>query len=140
MMVAPVSLSGLAHQFVVFCGVGALNTALSLLIILVLTELLGVHYILANIIGYAAGLASGFIMHKRITFRAQKTSKTLKKQFSSFLIVFGMGYIAQLLLLLLLVERIHLPNMPSQIIAWGLYVAVSFAGNKYFTFHGDKHE
>ena len=139
-MATPFSLPALAHQFVVFCGVGAVNTGLSLLIILVLSEMLGVHYIVANIIGYAAGLASGFIMHRKITFRAQQTDKTLKKQFSSFLIVFVLGYAAQLLLLMLLVERLHLPNMPSQIIAWGLYVAVSFAGNKFFTFHGDKHE
>lgn len=128
----------LIRQFIVFCGVGAVNTVLSLLIILILSEWLGVHYVLANIIGYAAGLTSGFIMHKNITFRAQQNDASLKRQFSSFLVVFAAGYIAQLLLLMILVERLHFPNMLSQIIAWGLYVAISFAGNKFFTFHGEK--
>jgi putative flippase GtrA len=126
------------RQFIVFCGVGAVNTALSLLIILFLSEMLHVHYVIANIIGYAAGLTSGFLMHKNITFRTQHSESAFKKQFSSFLIVFGVGYTAQLLLLMMLVEHLHLPNMPSQIIAWGLYVIVSFAGNKYFTFYGGK--
>lgn len=128
----------LIRQFILFCGVGAVNTALSLLIILIFSEILHVHYVVANIIGYAAGLTSGFIMHKKITFRAQQSDAAFKKQFSSFLIVFGVGYAAQLLFLMLLVENMHLPNMPSQIIAWALYVAISFAGNKYFTFHGGK--
>lgn len=130
----------LYQQIILFCGVGTVNTATSLLIILVLSEFLGVHYVLSNIIGYAFGLASGFIMHKTITFRSQLSQKPTARQVLSFLVIFSLGYAAQLGLLLLLVEMIRLPNAFSQIIAWFLYVAVSFTGNKYFTFNGDKHE
>lgn len=138
MMTSP--FKNITQQFIVFCGVGGINTVLSLLIILVLSEFLDFYYVLANIIGYAAGLISGFIMHKNITFRASHSSKSSQKQFSSFLIVFAVGYVAQLVVLMLLVEQIALPNMPSQIISWCAYVVLSFVGNKYFTFHGDQHE
>lgn len=134
------SLAALMRQIITFCGVGGLNTLLSLAIILGLSELLHVHYVLANIIGYAAGLVSGFIMHKRITFKAQTGGSPAARQFITFLIVFAVGYAAQLGALMLLVEKLHIPNIPAQIAAWIVYVAVSFAGHKYFTFHGDRHE
>ncbi len=134
------SLPLIIQQFIVFCGVGAINTALSLLIILVLSEYMGAHYVLANVIGYAFGLASGFFMHKNLTFKSQEQGKPVKAQALSFLIIFAIGYAAQLGLLVLLVEKMHLANMPAQIIAWCLYVGISFTGNKFFTFDGDKHE
>lgn len=134
------SLKNIIRQFILFCGVGGLNTALSLLIILVLSEFMGLHYILANVIGYAAGLISGFIMHKKITFRSQKSTRSVKNQALIFVIIFMIGYLSQLGLLMILVESIKLPNMPSQIMAWALYVALSFTGNKFFTFDGAKHE
>lgn len=134
------SLGTLLRQIITFCGVGGLNTVLSLAIILLLSEMLHVHYVLANIIGYAAGLVSGFVMHRHITFRTQNSTRALHRQFASFLIVFAAGYIAQLGVLVLLVEHMRIPNMPAQIMAWIAYVAISFTGNKYFTFHGGRHE
>lgn len=127
-------------QIATFCGVGGLNTALSLLIILVLSEMMGVHYVLANIAGYGAGLLSGFIMHKHITFKSQSSTYSVSRQFISFLFIFALGYGVQLGVLMLLVEQMAVANMPAQMMAWVTYVAISFAGNKYFTFHGGKHE
>lgn len=137
--------AALIRQIITFCGVGGLNTLLSLAIILGLSEIFHVHYVLANITGYAAGLISGFIMHKKITFKTQ-TGKTqtghgaAAGQFAIFLSVFAVGYAVQLEALMLLVERIHIPDFAAQIMAWAVYVAVSFAGHKYFTFHGGRHE
>lgn len=130
----------LIRQVITFCGVGGLNTLLSLAIILALSEILHVHYVLANIAGYAAGLLSGFIMHKKITFKAQTGGSALAQQLAAFIIVFGAGYTVQLGALMLLVERFHAPNIPAQIVAWVVYIALSFAGHKYFTFRGGKHE
>lgn len=132
------------QQIITFCGVGGLNTVLSLAIILLLSEVLHVHYVLANVVGYGAGLMSGFIMHKHITFKAQNSARALPQQFISFLIVFAVGYSVQLGVLMVLVEHLYIINMIAQIMAWLVYVAVSFTGNKYFTFKGTfkegKHE
>lgn len=139
-MTAVQNLSLLAKQIVVFCGVGALNTALSLFIILLLSEGLHLHYVIANIIGYGCGLISGFAMHKNLTFRDQLKGQTddTQTQMAVFLLVFGVAYGAQLGLLVMLVETMQLPNMLSQILAWGFYVALSFVGHKFMTFRNHK--
>lgn len=135
-MKASQTLSSLIRQIVVFCGVGALNTALSLFIILLLSEGLHVHYVIANLIGYGCGLLSGFAMHKNLTFRDQlkDQSTDTQTQMAVFFLVFGIAYGAQLGLLVVLIEKIHLSNMPAQIMAWGFYVALSFVGHKFMTF------
>ncbi len=122
------------QQLVTFCGVGVLNTVFSLAIILGLSEYFSVHYVLANIIGYAAGLLLGFTLHKFITFRSQSGTQAARWQFVKFLVVFGVGYLAQLGALMILVEGLGAANIPAQITAWLFYVAVSFTGNKLFTF------
>jgi putative flippase GtrA len=125
----------LMRQFITFCGVGAINTALSLVIILSLSELAGVHHVVANIIGYAVGLIAGFFLHRGITFaKTAREGSGLPHQAKSFLIVFGVGYVAQLLLLLLLVDGMGWNDALSQILAVGLYTILSFIGNRQFTF------
>jgi putative flippase GtrA len=128
-------LYSLLRQFVTFCGVGAINTALSLTIILVLSELAGFHHVIANIIGYAAGLVVGFFLHRGITFaKTAQSGSGLSHQAKSFLIVFAIGYVAQLLLLLLLVDVFGWHEALSQILAVGLYTIISFIGNRQITF------
>lgn len=135
-----VGASNIFVQFITFCGVGGFNTALSLTIILLLSEIFQVHYVLANMVGYGAGLISGFIMHKHFTFRAQQQDQpgTLPaaRQFVRFLSVFAIGYSAQLFVLMALVQTGRMDNMPAQITAWIVYILISFAGNKFFTFAG----
>lgn len=135
-MTSPQNITSLIRQIVVFCGVGAFNTALSLLVILLLSEGLNLHYVIANIIGYGCGLISGFSMHKNLTFRDQIINKPadVQTQMAVFLLVFGIAYAAQLGLLVILVENMHLANMPSQVLAWVFYVGASFIGHKFMTF------
>lgn len=122
------------RQLILFCGVGVLNTVFSLLIILGLSEYFQVHYIYANIIGYLAGLILGFTLHKFITFKSHAGAQAAHWQFLKFLAVFGAGYLAQLCALLILVEILFIGNITAQIAAWVFYVAISFLGNKLFTF------
>lgn len=129
------NIQSLIRQFIMFCGVGAINTALSLVIILGLSELAGMHHVIANLIGYAAGLILSFFLHRGITFaRTSKGGSGLTHQAKSFLIVFGVGYVAQLLLLLLLVDGMGWNDALSQILAVALYTIISFIGNRQFTF------
>ncbi|QQG35641.1 MAG: GtrA family protein [Micavibrio aeruginosavorus] len=130
------NLRSLVRQIFIFCGVGAFNTALSLIVILLLSEGLHANYVLANVIGYGCGLASGFAMHKNLTFQDQLEGRSvnMQTQMAVFLLVFGVAYAMQLGLLVVLVEKMHLANLPSQILAWFIYVAASFAGHKFMTF------
>lgn len=127
-------LMALTRQFIVFCGVGILNTAFSLAIILGLSEIAGVYYIYANIIGYAVGLAFGFLMHRGITFSAQANKHAPLIQVRFFLLVFAIAYAIQLVFLIVLVDIMGWGGAIAQIAACGLYALISFAGNRQLTF------
>jgi putative flippase GtrA len=91
--------------------------------------------VLANIIGYAVGLVAGFFLHRGITFaKTAQSGSGLSQQAKSFLIVFAVGYAAQLLLLLLLVDVLGWNDALSQILAVGFYTIISFIGNRQITF------
>ena len=132
-------LIALLRQLIVFCGVGVINTVFSLLIIFALSAGLGAHYVVANIIGYGCGLVLGFLMHRTFTFREARYHLKIHGQISRFLIVFAVSYGCQFAFLIFLVEFLAVPDLPSQVIAWLLYVPISFLGNKYFAFpHKDR--
>jgi putative flippase GtrA len=126
------------RQFIVFCGVGGLNTVASLGIILFCIRALHINYLVANAIGYVCGLGLGFVMHRRITFRAQEGSAA--KQIGPFLIVFGVGYAVQFGLLALLVQDFGMGKSWAQLPAWAVYVMVSYVGNRFLTFEAGRHK
>ncbi len=122
----------LFKQFFKFCRVGTINTIVSLVVIFVLSELMDIHYVLANVSGYLVGIILGFALHKSMTF--QNTSKHTKTQFMQFLIVFLVTYILQLIALVFFVHVLHILNFISQILAIGIYTCLNFLGNRFFTF------
>lgn len=126
----------LIRHFAVFCGVGALNTVFSLLVILLLLKIVGLHYMLANFAGYVFGLGLGYILHSRVTFRAQKqeNQQEAKARFLQFTLIFCVAYLCQLLLLYALVEIMQFHDGLSQVLAVGMYTVINFLGNKYWTF------
>ena len=56
-------------HFVLFCGVGSINTAAALALILLLSEVFEIYYIWANLSGYIFGVILGFFLHRAITFK-----------------------------------------------------------------------
>ena len=122
------------RQFFTFCVVGGVNTVFSLAVIIGLSVWGGLHYTLANVLGYAAGLAVGFILHKTITFRGDAAAQKIHKQFSKFLGVFFVSYAVQFLVLIALVQFGGIWDVLAQILAWSVFVIISFAGNRFVTF------
>ncbi len=127
-----ISLIPTIKQFFKFCGVGSINTIVSLIIIFILSEIFNIHYIISNIWGYLAGVILGFILHKTLTF--QDKSNERSKQFAKFVTIFITAYIIQLISLAILVDLLSYPEFISQVIAAGIYTAINFVGNKIFTF------
>lgn len=119
-------------QFIVYVIVGSLNTVVALGVIYVFSEILRVHYVLANAAGYAVGLAIGFVMHRKVTFAGADKSAA-KRQVAPFLGVFAVSYLIQLGLLVAL-HRAGMVDFFSQVVALGVYVIISFIGHKYLTF------
>jgi len=125
------------RQFAVFLTVGLANTIAALAVILILSELLHVHYVLANALGYAFGLALGFTLHRNITFKQQSDPEKRQAEMFKFLVVFGVAYMIQLMALVVLVRSIGLADEYAQVVAIGVYAIVNFAGNRVFTFRKD---
>lgn len=123
-------------QFIVFVGVGAVNTCVSLSIILILSQWVGLHYMLSNFLGYLAGLGIGFTLHSQVTFREKRknSDKTLLEFLRSFAFIFSVAYMCQLLLLYILVDVIRINDALAQVVAVGMYTMINFLGNRFWTF------
>lgn len=124
----------LARQFMVFCGVGIINTIVGLGVILILSEILQVHYVLSNFIGYAVGLCLGFWLHKSVTFKTTSGHLGAHQQMIRFVVVFVFAYTIQLAFLRLAVGEWGWPNLISQVLACGIYVVLSYTGSRYGVF------
>ncbi|MFP4313486.1 MAG: GtrA family protein [Alphaproteobacteria bacterium] len=122
------------RQFILFCGVGSINTAAGLAVILILSEGLGVHYMLANMLGYACGLMIGFFLHRSITFRAQADPLQKRAEFLKFILIFALAYTLQLGALVFMVDALGVYEWMAQILAIGIYTILNYAGNRLITF------
>ena len=127
-------------QFIIFCGVGSINTIFGLAVILALSELAGVHYVLANLLGYTAGLVLGFFLHKNITFKDQSDPTRSRAEFLKFITVFAIAYGIQLGGLIFMVRFIGIPEVVAQILAIGIYTAINYLGNRLITFRAKQEE
>ena len=126
-------LPDIARQFAVFFGVGLINTAIGLSVILALS-FSGVHYMMANAIGYGVGLCAGFVLHKKISFRDNLEWSLSLPQFRRFLAVFAVGYAVQFVCLFFFVHDIGWYEPLAQVIACGVYMVISYIGNRVWTF------
>jgi putative flippase GtrA len=66
----------LKPRFMVFVLVGVACAAIDVGL-MVFLRWVGLHYLLATSLGFVAGFAVNFLLHSRITFRAQYTHGTL---------------------------------------------------------------
>lgn len=128
-------MSNIFRQFVVFCGVGLINTAVGLSVILILSEGFGFHYMLANATGYGVGLAVAFILHRKITFKIATKTEETQNELTTFISVFVVCYLIQLICLYVMVTYIGIYQALAQIMALGIYTVLNYLGHRYLTFN-----
>jgi putative flippase GtrA len=117
--------------FAKFIAVGILNTALGYAAIFGFMYLLGASPILSNAAGYLIGLSVSYVLNRRFTFKSSaKTSPELLR----FLLVFLVSYLANLAVLLILIQNLEVHQGIAQVLAGVVYVATSFLMNKYYVF------
>ncbi len=117
-----------------FCGVGILNTALCLGLIIFLSLIYDMHHALANVIGYGFGICIGFTLHSLITFSNIPNQKAWHWRLKSFFIIFIIAYLLQFLCLLTMVDILKWPEISAQIMACAIYTVISYLGSKFYTF------
>lgn len=81
-------------QFMRYACVGAMNTLLTLAVIVLCKSIFDINEYVSNAIGYVAGLINSFIWNRHWVFRSDGA---LSKQAILFLTGFGICYLVQLL-------------------------------------------
>jgi len=118
-------------QFLKFGIVGISNTLVTISTIFILMSLMGVSYIISNIVGYILGLINSFILNKIWTFKSRATAG---KEGIRFVLVFGICYLIQLAALIFLKEKVGVTKELAQLLAMIIYTMLNFTGNKLYTF------
>jgi len=118
-------------EFGRFGIVSVIRAILAILIVFVPYNLWGVNYVLCNITGYSIGLLVGFILHRKWTFRSHGNWNA---EVMPYLVIFGAGFLVNIVLLFLFAEGIELNKNVSQVIAICGFTTTNYLGNKFWTF------
>ena len=124
------------HEFGRFFVVGIANSALGYAVIFGLMLGAGWSPEASNVSGYAVGLVVSYALNRSFTFRSR--AKPLGEA-SRFLVVFGVAFALNLIVLTLCVRMFGVSDWISQIIAGGVYVVSSYLLNRSFVF-GSTHQ
>jgi len=118
-------------QVLKYSLVGIGNTLITWVVIWLLNDILGFSYIIANPIGYVAGLINSFIWNKNWTFKStQKVSSSVIR----FGVVWLICYLLQLWLVMYLREILTMEDKYITIIGMFFFTVINFILNKFYTF------
>jgi putative flippase GtrA len=119
-------------QFSRFIAVGVLNTAVGYAVIFGCMYAAGMGPELSNIAGYAVGLVVSYVMNRNYTFGSKQEPR---REIVRFLVVFGIAYGANMLVLLALINGGSGLNAGvAQVVAGVAYIAVSYLLSKFYVF------
>lgn len=118
-------------QFVKFGIVGISNTLITLAVYTFLLKVVGMWYLAASAIGFAAGATNGFLLNRRWTFRGHIGDVYTPLRWA---IVQSCGLAINELLLFLLVHDAHLDKLLAQVAATAVVTVSTFFANRAWTF------
>jgi putative flippase GtrA len=123
----------LRRRELAYLVVGGFNTLVGLTVFAVLYWSVGdtIGYLAALVLAYAVGIAVGFVLHRRFVFKVEgNVLVDLVRYTGVQAVAFGLNAV----LLPLLVEVVHLPVLPAQVLALGLVVVTSYFGHALISF------
>lgn len=120
-------------EFIKFGLVGLIGVIINLGILYILTEYLGVHYLLSAFIGTSLAVTNNFLLNKVWTFKEKMNHEFLGK-YSRFASISIITIILNLILLYFLTEIARVYYITSQFISIVVVSAINFLGNKAWTF------
>lgn len=122
----------MAVQFIKFGLVGVLNTALHYTVFYILYSFVGLNYLLASAIGYAAGLINSYILNRNWTFKSHDIDR--KREFARFAWVNLLSLGVNLAALKAFVAWGGLQPEVAQVLAILFSLVANFVGNRFWTF------
>lgn len=117
-------------QFLKFGAVGFFNTLITVVTFNILV-ILGLNYVLSNILGYTFGIINSFYWNKKWVFKSNSGEINIIFKFVIVnLVTLGLNTI----LLYLLVDHLHIRYFLSQLVATAVGMVINFILNKKWTF------
>ncbi|MDD5249058.1 MAG: GtrA family protein [Rhodocyclaceae bacterium] len=132
---AKLSRDRLPRQFLSFAAMGAVGTGAHYLTLALLVRA-GLAATLATAIGAAVGALVNYGLNYRYTFRSWQPHRIAA---SRFLAITSVGWLLNAGAFHLLHHAFGIALWPAQIATTALVLAWNFAGNRWWTFGGDRH-
>ena len=124
-------------QYFKFIIVGGIGVVINLTILFLLTEFLGIYYIVSEIIAFITAIIHNYSINKIWTFKERLKDESLKK-FSQYFLISLIGLVINLIVLYFLVEFFHIWYIIAELFATTISSIVNFYGNKFWTFKDKK--
>lgn len=121
-------------QLVKFILVGIANTALGYGLF-ALFLYINIFYLISLTISHIIATTNSYILNKYITFNSKGE---IRKEAWKFFLVYGMIYIINFTFLFIAVRLLRFKPLIAQIFILIIVTAISFLGQKYFTFKKEK--
>lgn len=123
-------------QFIKFCMVGILNNVISYGTYLLLIAL-GVHYTVANIVGFSVSVFNSYYWNNKYVFVTEKKRVWWKTFLKTYISYAGTGIILSNILLIFWVEILNIPKLVAPIINLFLTIPINFLINKLWAYKND---
>ncbi len=124
----PVSL----RQFIKFCFVGLLNTAIDTFAYIFFTRVLGIFYLLANIFAFMISSTNSYFLNRVFTFKSTHDKKKL--EYGKFMSVLLVGLFLAEIVLFICVHFFGLDDIIGKLSAIAVVLFWNFFGSKFFVF------
>lgn len=124
------------RQFIKFCFVGLANTAIDMLAYLFFTRILGVYYLIANILAFMISSTNSYFLNRTFTFKSKHDKKAL--EYSKFMSVLLFGLVLAETVLFISVRFFETGDVVGKVIAICTVLFWNFFGSKFFVFRVKK--
>jgi putative flippase GtrA len=119
------------RNFVLYAFIGVTGVTIDFLIFTFLVKVLGLYYVISNLISVSFGLVNNFILNRRYNFKVY--NKPVHR-FMSFYFIGITGIAISTLLIHVLTETLSIPVLVSKIISVIIVVILQYIANRFITF------
>ena len=120
----------LINQILKFGIVGVIAFLIDYILFLTLTEIIGVHYLISNIISFSVSVIFNYILSIKWVFEIKH--KQTKKDFILFVILSVIGLGINELIIYIMVDKLIINKMFSKLVATAVVMVYNFITRKVF--------
>ncbi len=121
----------LVQQALKFCVVGVICTIIDFGVLILLREVFGVNYLIANIVAFTVSVIVNYILSMRYVFQGKKDTSKIK-EFIIFVVLSAIGLGLNEWLMWVSVNSLGLSYIVGKVIATGIVMVYNFFSKKLF--------